>query len=109
MKSVVEITKKACKNLEYIASNSEVNNIIFRVKGGGCNGFNYILEPMNEKPEKLDVIVKRTNYNLVVCRHSLFHLLGTKIDWQNDYMGSRFVFENPQASAKCGCGTSFSK
>ena len=32
----------------------------------------------------------------------------TNIDWKEDYMGNRFVFENPNASSKCGCGTTFS-
>ena len=36
------------------------------------------------------------------------HILGTEIDWKEDIMGQGFVFDNPMAQAKCGCGTSFS-
>ena len=42
-----------------------------------------------------------------VCGKSLMHVLGTEIDWTNDFMGSRFVFSNPAAKQSCGCGTSF--
>ena len=37
-----------------------------------------------------------------------FIYIGTEIDWKEDFMGARFVFDNPQAKSKCGCGTSFS-
>ena len=36
------------------------------------------------------------------------HLIGTEIDWNQDIMGESFKFDNPNASMKCGCGTSFS-
>ena len=35
-------------------------------------------------------------------------LLGTEIDWDDDIMGQRFVFKNPNSSFQCGCGKSFS-
>ena len=44
---------------------------------------------------------------LFVCDKSLIHLLGTKIDWKKNIMGEAFHFENPNASSKCGCGTSY--
>ena len=34
-------------------------------------------------------------------------LLGTKIDYIEDIMGSRFDFQNTNIDSKCGCGTSF--
>ena len=36
------------------------------------------------------------------------YLLGTNIDWTEDFMGKRFTFDNPNATGKCGCGTTFS-
>ena len=38
----------------------------------------------------------------------LIHILGVEIDWKKDIMGETFVFDNPMAQSKCGCGTSFS-
>ena len=52
-------------------------------------------------------LVKLDNINVVICNSSIFHLLGTKIDWKKNIMGEAFHFENPNASSKCGCGTSF--
>lgn len=107
-KQIITITETACKQLSKIAKETNNQHIRFYVKGGGCNGFNYKLEPTNEVPEKRDEIIKRENYVLSICNMSLIHLLGTEIDWKKDIMGESFHFNNPMAKSKCGCGTSFS-
>ena len=106
-KKLIEITASACKKLADIALSENVSSIIFRIKGGGCNGFNYVLEPTNEIPDKLDEVIERPGYKLIICNASLMHILGTHIDWKKDIMGEGFHFDNPMAGAKCGCGTSF--
>jgi Fe-S cluster assembly iron-binding protein IscA len=35
------------------------------------------------------------------------YIIGTKIDYKDDIMGSRFDFKNDNMKNKCGCGTSF--
>jgi iron-sulfur cluster assembly accessory protein len=108
MKNVINVSNGAKKKLINIMNVNNSKYILFSVKGGGCNGFKYNLEPNNKKPEKIDELVKLDQLKINVCGKSLLYLLGTKIDWKEDYMGSRFIFENPNASAKCGCGTTFS-
>jgi len=106
-KQVITLSKAACSRLKDIAISNDCNSILFYVKGGGCNGFNYKFEPTNDIPHKLDTIIQRPGYDLQVCHRSLLHLLCTHIDWKKDIMGETFHFENPMADAKCGCGTSF--
>jgi len=106
---MISITKNASKKIISIANNHKVKNILFYVKGGGCNGFNYKLKPTNNEPNKLDEVVNiDKNVNIIIDSKSVFHLLGTTIDWKKDIMGEAFHFENPNATSKCGCGTSFS-
>lgn len=106
---MLTITKKAASQLLLIANNNKVKNLLFYVKGGGCNGFNYKLKPTTNPPDKLDEIVNIDNdINIIIDSKSVFHLLGTTIDWKKDIMGESFHFENPNATSKCGCGTSFS-
>ena len=105
---LLPLTKKACQQFSRIAQKSNNQHIPFYVKGGGCNGFNYKLEPTSDPPEKKNEIIQRDNYVLSVCNMSLIHLLGTEIDWKKDIMGESFHFNNPMAKSKCGCGTSFS-
>ena len=118
MKKILDITKTAGKQLINIANNYNTKQILFYVKGGGCNGFNYKLKPITkEKPHNINKLDEKVLYScdetsdqveIIICNSSIFHLLGTKIDWKNDIMGKTFHFENPNASSKCGCGTSFS-
>lgn len=117
-KNIIKLTNSAIKQLSIIASEHNSKSVIFSVKGGGCNGFKYLLEPTNEDPRKLDekiCLKKKINdlsldtplESIQVCGKSLIHLLGTEIDWKKDIMGKTFVFENPMAKSSCGCGTSF--
>ena len=80
------------------------------IKGGGCNGFSYKIKILdtNFKPNKLDEEYKMDDYNLYLCNKSMMYLIGMKIDWVEDIMGSRFDFTNPNIESKCGCGSSFS-
>ena len=106
---ILNITKSAGNQLIKIAKNNNVNNILFSVSSGGCNGFNYQFSPLEKTGDnKLDEIVPYENINIVVCGHSLFAVLGTTIDWKKDIMGESFNFTNPNASSQCGCGSSFS-
>lgn len=106
---IITITKAAGKKINEIASDYNSSNILFYAKGGGCNGFNYILEPISKDDiNKKDEVIKCDSVNIIVCYKSLLHLLGTTIDYKKDIMGETFHFINPNAKAKCGCGTSFS-
>ena len=107
-KNVINVTSIAKKQLINIMNINKSKYILFNVEGGGCNGLKYNLKPDNEEPKKIDEIVDMDDLKINVCGKSLLYLLGTTIDWTEDIMGSRFTFENPNASAKCGCGTTFS-
>lgn len=107
-KQIISISELASNNISNILKKSNNSNMKFYLKGGGCNGFNYHLEPTNLPPNKHDEIIKMNNYEVHVCNTSLIHLLGTHIDWSETIMESKFTFDNPMAKSKCGCGTSFS-
>ena len=109
MKSVISLTTIAKSKLIKMLSVHNTKNALFYVKGGGCNGFKYIIEPINSSPDPLDeVIPLDNNNNLRVCNKSLLHLMGTKIDWNSDFMGESFRFDNPNSENSCGCGATFS-
>jgi iron-sulfur cluster assembly protein len=76
------------------------------VKGGGCSGLSYILE-MDEKKERDE----RFDIEGIPCiidpAHNMY-LFGLEIDWKKGLDARGFVFNNPNAAATCGCGTSFS-
>ena len=105
---MIKISQLAKKKLVQLIK-KENQSIFLYLKGGGCNGFSYKFKILKEdkKPNKLDEIYELDNNNLYLCNSSFMFLLGTKIDYIEDIMGSRFDFQNPAIDSKCGCGTSF--
>ena len=106
-KKILTVSSLAIKQLKHIKKIEKSKGILFSVKSGGCNGFEYKFEGINKFTNPKNTVLY-DGIQIEVCDKSLFYLLGTKIDWKEDIMGKGFIFENPMAKASCGCGTSFS-
>jgi iron-sulfur cluster assembly accessory protein len=105
MTNVIKISKNALPKLKIFFSKKYIS---FSIKSGGCSGFQYNLKPCDLEPEKFDEVVKIEDLKIKVDGNSLLHLLGTEIDWEDNFMGQKFIFKNPNAEISCGCGKSFS-
>jgi iron-sulfur cluster assembly protein len=77
------------------------------VKGGGCSGFSYLLD-LTETQKETDEVYEQHGIKIVVDPKSLLYLNGTTVDFKDEIMGRGFVFNNPNATSSCGCGSSFS-
>ena len=135
-KSIIKFTKSAITKLYLINKQYNTKYINIGVKSGGCSGFQYYIDPSNKDPDKLDELVKldvssiikkdnnidnttdntidnttddnmKNSINISICGNSMFKLIGTELDWEESIMGEQFVFKNPNAEFKCGCGKSF--
>lgn len=82
---------------------------IFRlaVEGGGCSGFQYRFG-LDEAVASDDVAVEQDGVTLVVDTMSLDLVRGGTVDFVENLGGAAFKVENPNATAGCGCGSSFS-
>ena len=77
------------------------------VEGGGCSGFQYRFELVDEAlPD--DLRVERDGAAAVVDDVSLPFLAGAEIDFVDELVGAQFQVKNPSAASSCGCGVSFS-
>ncbi|HEX4847956.1 MAG TPA: iron-sulfur cluster insertion protein ErpA [Novosphingobium sp.] len=76
------------------------------VEGGGCSGFQYKFA-LEETPDAEDLVVERDGVRLVVDPVSLDLLAGSEVDYVESLGGAAFRVTNPNASAGCGCGSSF--
>ena len=76
------------------------------VEGGGCSGFQYDIKLDDAQAD--DLVLERAGQKVLVDAVSLPFLAGAVIDFSEELIGARFVIQNPNASASCGCGTSFS-
>ena len=104
----VKLTERAGKRIAQIAAGEAgATALRISVEGGGCSGFQYKFE-MIEKAEAEDVEIANGGGRIVIDPVSLGYLEGSEIDFVDDLIGASFKITNPNASASCGCGTSFS-
>ena len=119
----VTVTDTAAREIDTIIRQQDLNPETVRlrvgVKGGGCSGFSYLLdltEVQKDSDESWTVPFslkengeERGGEITVVCDpKSYLYLNGTTIDFKDELMGRGFVFNNPNATNTCGCGSSFS-
>jgi iron-sulfur cluster assembly accessory protein len=117
----ITISTSAWDKMTHILSKSNKSAFVFFASGGGCNGFNYKLESIDEKKfnnltaeQPSPIIVTNSNTQVVIEPMSEMLLLGTNIDFiEEDYskniFESRFIFTPEKDFAtSCGCGISFS-
>ena len=77
------------------------------VKGGGCSGFSYSLD-LTETAGENDEQWENHGVKVICDSKSHLYLEGVTIDFKDEVKGRGFVFNNPNASSTCGCGSSFS-
>jgi iron-sulfur cluster insertion protein len=77
------------------------------VTGGGCSGFQYGFT-FDEAVNDDDTSMVKNGVTLLIDPMSYQYLAGAEIDYQESIEGAQFVIKNPNATATCGCGSSFS-
>jgi iron-sulfur cluster insertion protein len=77
------------------------------VQGGGCSGFQYGFT-FDEDQAEDDFVIENRAVKILIDSMSYQYLVGAVINYKEDIIGSQFVIENPNATSKCGCGSSFS-
>lgn len=108
MMSDVSMSERAAKRISKILA-SEPGGTALRisVSGGGCSGFQYAFDlDATRTPD--DVILERDGATVLIDSVSLPFMEGSEIDFVDDLIGQSFQIKNPNATASCGCGTSFS-
>ena len=73
------------------------------LSGGGCNGFQYMWDLHEGKPNNDDFVIED---RIVIDSFSMPYLHGTIIDWKESLVETGFEIHNPNAQTACGCGTS---
>ncbi len=109
IESEISLTEKAASEVRKIMEQNkipETYGLRVGVKGGGCSGLSYSLGFDSEKREN-DKLVTIDGIRLFVDPKSLFYLSGTELDFTDGLTGRGFVFNNPNATKTCGCGSSF--
>ena len=108
MTTAVTISERAARRIGEILKN-EGDGAMLRisVEGGGCSGFQYKFDVDRAKGED-DLVIARDDAVVLVDSASAPFLAGSEVDFVDDLIGASFRVNNPNATASCGCGTSFS-
>lgn len=105
----VNLSDSAIQKVRDLVAEEENDQLKLRVfiTGGGCSGFQYGFT-FDELVADDDTALEQEGVTLLVDPMSLQYLAGSVVDYTEGLEGSRFVVNNPNATATCGCGSSFS-
>ena len=104
----VNITEKAVqKARELLVLDKNSIGLRVEIQKGGCSGMTYnVLH--TDKINSQDEVIKKDGVTFIIDPSAILFILGSTMDWKEDKFKSGFSFENPNESARCGCGESFS-
>jgi iron-sulfur cluster assembly accessory protein len=104
----VTLTDRAAARIAEIVSGEPQGTMLrVSVEGGGCSGFQYKFDLVDKVADD-DIAVERGSAKVLIDPVSIEYLNGAEIDFVDDLIGAAFKIQNPNATASCGCGTSFS-
>ncbi|MBI2719918.1 MAG: iron-sulfur cluster insertion protein ErpA [Rhizobiales bacterium] len=104
----ITLTERAALRIRTIAGADPAKSALrIAVAGGGCSGFQYQFDLTSQMNDD-DLVIERDGARALIDKVSQGFLAGAEIDFVDDLIGQSFKIRNPNATASCGCGTSFS-
>ena len=106
----VHVTERAARRIRELLAKEgltpEKGGLRLGVQGGGCSGLSYAMR-VEAQPRERDNVFEEFGARIFVDPRSLEYLKGTTLEYEETLMRQGFVFQNPNATRSCGCGTSF--
>jgi iron-sulfur cluster assembly accessory protein len=107
MATDITVTERAARKIGEILGREPAGTMLrVSVAGGGCSGFQYKFDTERAKADD-DMVIEKSGATVLIDPVSVNYMAGSEIDFVDDLIGSAFKVNNPQATASCGCGTSF--
>jgi iron-sulfur cluster assembly protein len=105
----LRLSEKAAARLKDIMAQAEgkYQGVRVGVTNGGCAGMSYTMN-YAENASPLDEVMEDQGVKIFIEPKAILFLIGTELDFETTKLGSRFVFNNPNQTASCGCGESVS-
>lgn len=108
MTASVTVTEQAARKIgEILGREAPGAKLRVSVEGGGCSGFQYKFDIDRDQADD-DLVITRDAATVLIDPVSLGYMGGAQIDFVDDLIGASFKINNPNVTAACGCGTSFS-
>jgi len=104
---MITLTDTALQQVsKHLEKRTDTLGVRLGVKSSGCNGFSYVLEFV-DKPTADDTVITAGDVTIVLDSKSAVVLDGTELDYTRQGLNEGFEFKNPNVTAECGCGESF--
>lgn len=107
----IKVTEIAVRELKKAITDQQLPPTValrIAVAGGGCSGFEYKLAFDENVNDETDMVTEIDGIRVAVDKKSALYLDGTELDFHQSLEKRGFVFNNPNATKSCGCGSSFS-
>jgi iron-sulfur cluster assembly accessory protein len=105
---VLSVTPDAAKHLKTQVEAKGFKGVRISVKESGCTGHMYVMEEVNDSQAKDVTLALDNGVSVFVDASSIGFLRGTELDYVRDGINRTLKFKNPNVTAACGCGESFS-
>ena len=102
----ITLTESAAERVRGYLAKDGGQGLRFGVRKTGCSGFAYVVDIASNVQDN-DFIFKSRGIDVFVDPKSLELVDGTTIHFAKQHLAETFVFQNPNVSAQCGCGESF--
>ena len=105
--SAITVSERAARRIGEILKAEPAGTMLrVSVEGGGCSGFQYKFG-MDQTRADDALVIAREGATVLIDPVSQQYMAGSEIDFVEDLIGASFKVKNPNATASCGCGTSF--
>jgi iron-sulfur cluster assembly protein len=103
----IKLSEAAAARIRDIMANADgkVQGVRVGVTNGGCAGMSYTMD-YADAPQAFEEVVEDQGVKVFIDPKAIMFLIGTEMDFVREKLGSRFVFNNPNQTAACGCGES---
>ncbi len=107
---MIHVTEKAAQKIRELLAKEGVpedsGGLRVGVQGGGCSGLSYAMR-LETKARDRDNVIEENGARVFVDPKSSLYLADVTLDFEETLVRQGFVFQNPQATRSCGCGSSF--
>ena len=105
---VLRVSPEAARHLKAQAEAQGKSGVRVSVKESGCTGYMYVLEEVDSGIGSDLGIPLDNGLQLYIDAESIGFLRGTELNYAQEGVNRVLKFNNPNATAACGCGESFS-
>ncbi|WP_019961481.1 iron-sulfur cluster insertion protein ErpA [Woodsholea maritima] len=102
----IRLSASAARQIKVIMEAEGAHYLRVSVIGGGCSGFSYKFD-LEQDAQADDLKLERDGATVLIDPMSIDFLKDSEIDYVDELIGAAFKIHNPNATAACGCGTSF--